>query len=188
LAKAGLIERRRKVGSFVMRAPSRSAVLEISEVRAEVEGLGCAYRFEILARRRRHSGRADVGRLGDTAGGPILELSCRHWADDRPFCIEERLINLAATPEAADEAFSDIPPGSWLLARAPWTSAEHRISARPADPRLAGLLDVAAGTPCLTIGRRTWSGEVPVTYVRLFYPGDVHELIARFSPTQRSFF
>jgi GntR family histidine utilization transcriptional repressor len=185
LAKAGLIERRRKVGSFVMRAPSRSAVLAISEVRTEVEELGCAYRFEILARRQRRSGRSDVGRLTGAASGPILDLTCRHWADDRPFCIEERLINLAATPDAADEAFADVPPGSWLLARAPWTSAEHRISAHAADSSLAGLLDVTVGTACLDVERRTWSGETPVTYVHLFYPGEVHELIARFSPTQR---
>lgn len=185
LAKAGLIERRRRVGSFVMRTPSRSAVLEISEVRSEVEELGCSYRFEMLARRRRRSGRGDAARLARSTGEPILDLTCRHWANERPFCIEERLINLATTPDAADEPFSDVPPGSWLLARAPWTSAEHRISARAADPGLAALLDLAIGTACLTVERRTWSAEVPVTYVQLFYPGDAHELIARFSPTQR---
>src|SRR5271169_4202167 len=59
LAKAGLIERRRKVGSFVMRAPSRSAVLEIPDVKAEVAALGAAYRFEILTRRQRRGIRAD---------------------------------------------------------------------------------------------------------------------------------
>ena len=40
LAKAGLIERRRKAGSFVMRAPSRSAILEIPDIKSEVEALG----------------------------------------------------------------------------------------------------------------------------------------------------
>jgi GntR family histidine utilization transcriptional repressor len=185
LARAGLIERRRKRGSFVMRATSRSAVLDIPDVMAEVEDLGAAYRFEILTRRRRGGARADAGRLEGIAAGPLLDLTCRHWADAKPFCIEERLINLAATPEAADEAFADIPPGAWLLARAPWTCAEHRIRARPADARRAALLDLPLGTACLVIERRTWSGQAAITYAQLTYPGEARELIARFSPSQR---
>ena len=66
LAKAGLIERRRKVGSFVMRAPSRSAVLEIPDVKAEVAALGAAYRFETLTRRQRQR---KPGRRGTPRGG-----------------------------------------------------------------------------------------------------------------------
>ena len=61
LAKAGLIERRRKVGSFVTRPLSRSAVLEIPDVKSEVAALGRPYRFEILnRRRRRESSRASA--------------------------------------------------------------------------------------------------------------------------------
>jgi GntR family transcriptional regulator, histidine utilization repressor len=185
LAKAGLIERRRKVGSFVMRAPSRSAALEILDIRSEVAALGATYRYEILARLRRRAARADAARLQGIGAALILDLTCRHWAGERPFCLEERLISLSAAPEAADESFEETAPGPWLLARAPWTTAEHRIRARPADARRATLLDIPEGSACLAIERRTWSGEAAVTHVTLTYPGGAHELVARFSPTQR---
>jgi GntR family histidine utilization transcriptional repressor len=185
LAKAGLIERRRKAGSFVMRVPSRSAVLEIPDVKTEVASLGTPYRFEILTRKQRRGSPADASRLEGIAEGPVLDLTCRHWAGPKPFCIEERLINLAATPQATDETFAKIAPGPWLIARAPWTNAEHRIRARPADYRRAALLDIPKGTASLTIERRTWSGDSAITYVKLTYPGDTHELVARFSPSQR---
>ena len=90
-----------------------------------------------------------------------------------------------ATPEAAEENFAEIAPGPWLLSRAPWTRAEHRIRARPADARRAALLEIAEGTACLAIERRTWSGEAAITHVRFTYPGEAHELVARFSPLQR---
>jgi GntR family histidine utilization transcriptional repressor len=185
LAKAGLIERRRKVGSFVMRARSRSAALEILDIASEVAALGAAYRYELLARLGRRAVRADAARLQGIGAGAILDLTCRHWAGERPFCLEERLINLAAAPEAADESFARTAPGPWLLARAPWTNAEHRIRARAADARRAALLGVAEGSACLAIERRTWSGDKAVTSVTLTYPGGAHELVARFSPTQR---
>lgn len=185
LAKSGLIERRRKAGSFVARAPSRSVVLDITDTKTEVVALGLPYRHEILSRRSRKGAPADEARLKGVGLGPILDLTCRHWAGKRPFCIEERLINLTAVPEAGQAAFEDISPGPWLLARIPWTSAEHRIGALAADTKRAALLKLSDGQACLSIERRTWSADTPVTFVRFTYPGESHELIARFSPSQR---
>lgn len=185
LAKSGLIERRRRAGSFVARLPSRSVVLEITDTKAEVVALGLPYRYEILARRSRKGVKADEARLRGVGVGPLLDLTCRHWAGKRPFCLEQRLINLDAVPEAASETFSDVSPGPWLLARVPWTSAEHRIGAHAADKKQAEILALAEGQACLSIERRTWSADTSITFVRFTYPGEIHELIARFSPSQR---
>jgi GntR family histidine utilization transcriptional repressor len=182
LASAGLIERRRKAGSFVTRPHSQSAVLEIQDVRAEVAALGLPYRYEILARRKRRATRADRALFGVAASDMILALTCRHDAAQRPFCLEERRINLSAAPEAADEPFETVSPGAWLVGRVPWTSAEHRISAAATRGETARALNLAEGVPCLVIDRRTWSGETPVTHVKLTYPGEAHELVARFTP------
>ena len=184
LAGAGLIERRRKAGSFVIRPHSQSAVLEIPDVKAEVAALGLPYRFAIVARSTRRATRADRLRFAVAAGERLLALTCRHDAAARPFCLEDRLISLAAAPDAADEPFAERSPGAWLMRRVPWTRAEHRISAAAAPAAVARILAVAAGTPCLIVERRTWSGEAPVTQVRMTYPGEAHELVARFTPGQ----
>ena len=185
LAKSGLIERRRKAGSFVARTPSRSVVLEISETKSEVVALGLPYRYEMLTRRTRRAQRADEARLNGIGAGPVLDLTCLHWAGKRRFCLEERLLNLGAVPEAAEETFAEVSPGPWLLARVPWTSAEHRIGAHAAEGKRAELLGLAPGQACLTVERRTWSAETSITYVRFIYPGESHEIVARFSPSQR---
>jgi GntR family histidine utilization transcriptional repressor len=184
LAKAGLIERRRRSGSFVRRPQLQSAVLEIHDIKTEVQALGLPYRYELAARSQHAATPADLARLDLPASSAVLNLSCRHFAGDRPFCLEQRLINLAAVPEAADESFEEIAPGPWLIRRVPWSAAEHTIRAAGADRDTASELDIAKGTACLVIERRTWSAERPVTHVRLTYAGGSHALVARFEPSQ----
>ena len=91
---------------------------------------------------------------------------------------------IAAVPDAASARFDVVPPGTWLLKQVPWTEAEHRIRAVPASNGTAALLDIDQGAPCLVIERVTWRSGTPVTSVRLTYPGDRHELTARFNPAR----
>lgn len=184
LARAGLIERRRRAGTFVARAPAQSAVLAIPDIGAEVAALGEAYRFEVIDRRRRKATAADLTRLGRAGATEILALTVRHFAGTRPFCLERRIIDLGTVPDAGAEHFADQPPGTWLKERVPWTAAEHRIRAVGADGVLAEGLGVAPGTACLVVARRTWHGEKPVTAVELAYPGEANELVATFAPFQ----
>ncbi len=184
LARAGLIERRRKAGSFVMRPLGQSALLEIRDVASDVEALGLPYRFEVLARRKRQATAADRIRIDAPKGAPLLAVACRHDAGFRPFCYEERLINLAAVPSAADEPFATVSPGAWLAARRPWTTAEHRIRAAAADRKIADTLRIAEGAPCLVVEQRTRLAGCPVTQVTFTYPAGVHELVATFAPSK----
>ena len=182
LAKAGLVERRKRSGSFVRQPRAQSAVLEIHDIRNEVEQLGQAYSFRIERRRERRARRTDRRWLDTPEGGRLLDVVTIHFAGVLPFCVEERLISLDTVPAAADADFTERSPGQWLLEQVPWTSAEHRIQATAASDSMAQLLDEPPGTACLVIERRTWSHSGPVTYVRFTYPGDRHMLVARFTP------
>jgi GntR family histidine utilization transcriptional repressor len=181
LAEGGLILRRRRSGSFV--APrAEETVLEIRDIKREILAAGKAYRHRLLSRRLRQASGEDRLRLGLDRAEPVLALTLVHDAAERPFVFEDRLISLAAVPAARSEVFEAEPPGTWLLAHIPWTQAEHKIRAVAGPPEVTAALEVTAGEPCLTIERRTWQAGQPITHVRLFYPGDRHELVARFGP------
>lgn len=182
LAAAGLIERRRKSGTHVRLPQAQSAVLAISDIREEVLGLGVAYRYALRKARRRQATAQDLRLLGVKAAGPVLVLECLHFAGTRPFCREERLIDLTTVPSASEQSFADRPPGRWLLERVPWSMAEHTIRAAGADAATAAALLVAPGTACLVVERRTRLEGRPVTFVRLAYPGAAHALTASFRP------
>jgi GntR family histidine utilization transcriptional repressor len=111
LAASGLLDRRKRAGTFVARPRTVSMVLDIPDLAQEVQGRGQAYGFRLLARQ-----------VGDTASdaeaaaelgqvGPILRLSGLHLADGAPLALEERVINLALVPGIADVDFTADPPG-----------------------------------------------------------------------------
>jgi GntR family histidine utilization transcriptional repressor len=183
LVKRGLIERRRRSGSFVSRPHAQSAVLEIHDIQREVSALGLPYRFELDDYCIRAGTVEEAAKLGLKAGEEILFTTARHYAGHTLFCFEQRLINVASVPEVRAERFQNLAPGTWLLQQVPWSAAEHRIRAASADKKIAEKLSVPVGTACLVIERKTWNGSQFITAVEVTYPGDRHELVAQFSPS-----
>nr|WP_234902022.1 histidine utilization repressor [Agrobacterium rubi] len=182
LAKSGLIERRKKSGSFVTQPRAQSAILDIHDIKEEVRSLNLAYHYAVLSLKKRQASADDRRHLTLTAPHAVVEVTCLHFAGEQPFCLEERLISLAAVPQAADFDFTDLAPGPWLLSQIPWTTAEHRIQAISAGPKETKNLDIAPRDACLLIERLTWGPNGPVTYVQLTYPGNRHVVTAQFKP------
>jgi GntR family histidine utilization transcriptional repressor len=180
LAQEGLIVRRRRAGSFVARPRVHSTVLDIPDIQAQIVTRGETYRFVLLELKRRKARGDDSDEVALAAGGELLVLRGLHVAGDRPFALEDRLISLAAVPEAAGLDFAEESPGAWLLHHVPWTEAENRISAVGADVATAGLMALDVGTALLAVERRTWRADTPVTWVRQLFPGEAYDLVARF--------
>lgn len=183
LADSGLIVRQRRAGTFVSRPKVHSAVLDILDIQADITGRGETYGYLLLSRTVRSANPRDRSELELDAATRIVALRCLHRANGRPFALEDRLICLASTPTAETVNFAVTPPGTWLLGFVPWTQAEHRISAINAQGAIAKTLGVEPMAACLSLERRTWRGEDPITHVRLMFPGESYDLVARFSPS-----
>jgi GntR family transcriptional regulator, histidine utilization repressor len=184
LTREGYLERRRKVGTFVAKPRQQSAVMTIANIGEEVRQRGGRYSFRIVARAVRAATADDKAHLrsGD-ARMRVLVVECVHSADDAPFCHEARLINLSAVPEAETADFAAEPAGAWLLKQVPWSGADHTIRAVTPSPRIARLLGLAPSAACLEIERHTDFEDQPITFARLTYRGDQHQLVAQFSPS-----
>jgi GntR family transcriptional regulator, histidine utilization repressor len=183
LAEAGLVVRRRRAGSFVARPRVQSAILQIPDLKAEVEKRGERYGYRLLEQRKRTASAQDRVRFGVGGRATVLALRCRHEAEGQPFAIEDRLINVQAVPDVLKQDFSITPPNTWLVGHVPWTEAEHRITACNADNDIAAELGIELGAACLVIERQTWRNAEPITAVRIIHPGQLYDLIARFTPT-----
>ncbi len=178
LADAGLVLRRKRAGTIVARPRMHSAVLDIPDIQAEIIASGKAYRFMRL----RESTAAPPTAADWPTTIAVLHLRGVHLANGVPFAFEQRWINLATVPMAADADFAASSPGSWLLDHVPWTAAENRISAITADAAIGRHLALPANAACLCVERRTWRGADHITFVRQIFPGDTYDLTARFGP------
>jgi len=181
LVEAGLIVRRKRAGSFVAQPRVHSAILDIPDIQADIVARGDRYDLVVLSctRRKADPKAPEEKQFGRCA---ILVVDCLHQANNRPFALEHRVINLEAVPVAAEVDFSSVPPGTWLLSHVAWTEAEHRISAVSAEKATASLLALPSKTACLVLERRTWRGDQHITFVRQSFAGSDYDLIARFAP------
>lgn len=182
LAASGLVLRNRRAGTTVARPRMHSAILNIPDIRAEIEARGESYGYRALMDELRPPCCVHLGAEGHHLGRSRFIRSL-HLADDNPVLIEDRHIFLDAVADAADADFRSQPPGPWLLGHVPWTEAEHRIAAIPADSLTARALGVGMGVPCLLVERRTWRGEETITIARQVFRGDSFDLTARFGPS-----
>lgn len=181
LVATGLISRNRRAGTVVARPRLHAAVLNIPDIRADIEARGASYGYRPLLDEMRPPCCVHLGAEGHHLGQSRFVRSV-HLADDSPVLIEDRHIFLDAVPGAATADFRSEPPGPWLLGHVPWTEAEHRIAAIAADAVVARALEVDFGTPCLLVERRTWRAEDTLTIARQVFRGDAFDLTARFGP------
>lgn len=182
LVRAGLLERRRKAGTFVAYPHVQSAVLDIPDIGKAIAERTGSYRFDLLA----SEFRKDNGKGGNfNTGTEVRHITGIHQGQDGPFAFEDRLISLDSVPEARDADFASQSPSSWLIRSVPWTQARHRISAVGANAEVSTHLAIPRHTPCLLVERWTWRTGEPVTYVCQTFRGDRFDLVATFTPEGR---
>lgn len=174
LAAAGLIERRKRAGTFVARPRVHAMVLEVPDLAAQVAARGQVYRFRLDRRE------AVTAREGHLAGQRALHVIGTHFADDAPLALEDRLVSLGAVPAIAGADLAAEAPGTWLLHHVPWTEADTRIFAIGATGDEARRLGLDPGAACLCVERRTWRGSEAVTSVRQLFVAAGYELVAHF--------
>ncbi len=181
LAEGGLIERRRRLGSFVAYPGTHSTLLKLPDIQAEIVGGQKTYHYEMISIDRRVGNKDDQARLGGGKRVSVIAILCRHFADGVPFALEDRLISVSSVPEAAIVDFSVTPPSSWLLTHIPWTESEHAISCINADARQARLLDRPEGAACLVVERRTKRNNQVLTHVQQIFDGRNYKLFGTFA-------
>ena len=178
LVEEGILERKRKAGTKVKSSPTQRALFSIPIVREEITNAGKKYRYMLIERTILPAPGWLRARLDVKKNQPVLYLRCMHYADSNPYQLEDRWINFAAVPNAADFDFEEIGPNEWLVREVPFTGGELIFSATNASNEVANYLNTSEGTAVFTVERSTWLDKVSVTYARLYFARD-HKMSTR---------
>ncbi|MWD30181.1 UTRA domain-containing protein [Aquicoccus sp. SCR17] len=172
LADQGLLDRRRRAGTRVRELPERRARLDIPVMRQQVERRGARYGYLLLLREVLPPPSPVAATLALPQQVPALHLRALHNADEAPFLLEDRWINLRAVPDAETADFARENANEWLLRNVPLTTGELGLTACAAAPEEAELLNCAPGDALFQQDRITINDGERVTWVRSLYaPG-----------------
>ncbi|SEB43930.1 transcriptional regulator, GntR family [Nitratireductor aquibiodomus] len=182
LAQKGLIETRKRAGSFVRRPIAHSIILQILDPASVAEQAGLNYRYEFLGQVERTAADTDCAQLRTQADDQhdVLAIRCRHHIGDRIYCYEERIINLNLLPEARSVDFETTPPGDWLIDYLPWRSGDVVIGSSLADEMLSQVLSQPCGAAVTNIERVIHANGAAVSYGMAWYAGDMTRLKAQY--------
>lgn len=172
LADAGIVERRRKIGTRVRPRPLREARIPLPLVRAEIEGAGDRYGYRLLSAGTEPAADQTAVRLEVPPGTPLLHVLCLHSAGARAHQLEDRWINPAMVPGVSKADFSASGPAEWLTRAVPFTQVDLIFSSAAASEAEAELLVCAPGDALFVMERTTALDGQPVSWVRLYHgPG-----------------
>lgn len=146
-----LISRRQGRGTFVIDQTSNEQALRFSRIR-DTHGVKFAGRTRSSKVLAASASDAEARHLNLRSGDPVYRLSRIREHDDVPFMIEECTVSRSRFPSLDEEA--DVPPSIVVLAHrygVLLARAEERIGVASATGDIALNLDVADGTPLLTL-------------------------------------
>src|SRR5499426_1361757 len=186
LAKDGLIERKRRRGTFVTeRKAGRRAFEERIDLTGSLDEIISAeagMKFKVIEMRRVEADPQEAELFGLGAGEPLYRVKRLGLREDKP-----RNLTLDYLPAEIGEKLTleELSAGSLLQTLETrfglkLKSATQRITAALADPYLAKSLDVRVGSPMLSIERAVYAGrDAPVEFSQSLSVADLDGYVIR---------
>lgn len=182
LANEGELVRIRGLGSFVAERKGYSELFEVRNIADEITERGHRYEANVVLLQAERASPDTADKLDIPIGTEVFHSIIVHSENDVPVQLEDRFVNPAMAKDYMVQDFAAITPNVYLTREAPLSGAEHIVEAAMPQPWECKLLIIMPSEPCLTIRRRTWSGEAVVSSARLVYPGTRYRLESRNLP------
>jgi GntR family histidine utilization transcriptional repressor len=182
LNEEGYVERIAGVGTFVADFKAVSHVLEVRNIADEIALRGHEHSASVIERDQVPADEGAALALAVKAGEPLLHVRLVHEENGIPIQLEDRYVLPGFAPDFLAQDYSTTTPSAYLSAVSPLQEAEHVVRAALPDDTTRNTLKMGEGEPCLVVKRRTWAHGRPVSFARLWHPGDRFELSGHYAP------
>lgn len=176
LVQKGYLKRQPGLGTFVTDRKAESSLVEVYNIADEVRSRGRHYSNHVLGCEAIQADDEVALRLGVRLASRVFQTLLVHLEDGTPIQLENRYVNPRWVPGYLNSDFSLQTPNEVLVAACPITDVEHIVEAVLVDQQTADWLAIDTAIPCLSMIRRTWSGEQLISYARLLHPGNRYKL------------
>jgi len=170
-----VLTRRQGSGTYVAPQKYQATLVEIRNIADEVRSRGHAHASRPLLLERSPAGEALALQFDLAPGTPLFHSLIVHEENGQPIQVEDRWVNPACAPAYLDQDYTRITPNEHLMQAAPLQGATYSIEALPAPREVAGMLDVAPGTSCLVLTRRTTSHDRVASVATMWHPGHLYK-------------
>lgn len=182
LTDEGYVERVAGVGTFVADLKAASHVLEVRNIADEIAHRGHTHTAVVLSRAAERADAEVANALRVEEGEKVFHLLIVHKENGAPIQHENRYVLSAFAPDCLEQDFTGITPSAYLSAISPLQEAEQIVQAVMPDPTVRKNLQMNEREPCLLVRRLTWAQGRPVSFARLYHPGERFELAGRYAP------
>ena len=176
LVQQGYLMRQAGLGTFVTDRKAESSLHEVLNIANEVRGRGHVYSNDIIRCEALAADDEVALRLGLRLGAEVFHSILVHREDGVPIQLEDRFVNPRWVPHYLDSDFARQTPNEVLVNSCPISDVEHVVEAVLVDAQTAEHLQIDPAMPCLSVIRRTWSGDHLISYARLIHPGERYKL------------
>lgn len=178
----GYVKRVAGAGTFVADLKARSHALEVRNIADEISLRGHTHRAKVLRQLAEPASAEIAQALALPAASEVFHLQLVHHENGIPIQLEDRYVLPDFAPDTLAQDFVQTTPSAYLTSIVPLQEAEHSVRACMPGSSICEALEMDKHTPCLLVIRRTWAEGRPVSYGRLYHPGDRFELTGHYAP------
>lgn len=176
LVQSGLLVRRVGSGTYVSQRKSESSLFDIRNIADEIRSRGGEHSSDIIALEEVEASEEVAVFLGVKTGTMVFYSEILHREDGVAIQLERRHVNPRLAPDYLKHDFTRQTPNAILVARYPVTDVENSVEAINPTADETRLLEIPPHQACLLVVRRTWSGELLISYTQLLHPGHRYKL------------
>ena len=174
LSDEGYIIRERGKGTTVARPGLQQSLEKIVSFTDEMNRRGMKPETILLSQESHKPDQSQIKELRIKSDTDLVCIRRLRLGDHIPICIEESYLVREYFPHLEDYDYANYPLKKTIesMLNSRLDFARQKIKAIPATQEIANLLKVNLHAPLLYIERVTYTGNIPVEFLKIYYRGD----------------
>ncbi|MBE7636272.1 UTRA domain-containing protein [Sneathiella sp. P13V-1] len=172
LTQEGVLTRIQGVGTYIAKPEVHETHLILPSIESYITLRGNSYSKSVLFHQKDPLDTEQAILLGLKEGSEAYRSYVVHKENGVPVLLEDRYVVPHVVPDYIDQDFTTMSSEVFLEARCSLLSHKYQLSVQISDQEIHHFMELDHPTPCLCIGKRTWTGNQLLSTARLLYPGN----------------